>query len=213
MIVNIPLQLFCSHVVVFEKSRETLPWNVWKRTIRPWNTPADGGNTTIPRDANEEWAGPDGNRMCRHSKSFEAWLVEKKSEEVEKQSQQEAKAKQLAQHKLEEEMQKRTRSKTFDEWLREKESNMQPRAGHDVTEATKEARRAQAFSRYNEWLKRKDAEALEREEKIRAEEQRKYEELRKKREEEQRAKWTREKIGKANSVPIWERCTILVSWP
>ena len=141
-------------------------------------------------------------QMSGHRRSFEVWLTAKETQQAKEQADAENEARRLAEHKALEEMQRRMKAKTFDEWLREKDAvNVQSKSDDGTTEAEKEARRAQASFKYIEWMRKKDAEALEREEKIRAEEKRKYEELKKKREEAQESRWTKIKVGKIKSLP------------
>ena len=186
--------------MTFDKTREALPWNAWK-TVK--------GDVTLEKsfadEEDEEEKIRKYQQMSGYRKSFQVWLAEKAAQKAKEQSDAENEAKRLAENKTLEEMQRRMKAKTFDQWIREKDATgVQPKSDDDATDAEKEARRTQASLKYQEWMRKKDAEALEQEEVMRLEEQRKYEQLKKKREEESRTKWPRKTaIFKVNSLPVW----------
>ena len=188
-------QLPVSHAC-HKSPREDLPWNAWK-TVRA--SEAVGESRDSEPNCEHQ-------NTSRRQKSFETWLAAKEDEQARRHMEAQNESKRVTEQKALEEAHRRARTKTFDEWLKDKEAMIaKSKDGEEhlaeVTEAEREARRANVSLRYQQWMKRKDEEAIAREETIMEEERKKFEELKKKKEE-HGARLLKKKLVGTRSLPV-----------
>ncbi|EDO45963.1 predicted protein [Nematostella vectensis] len=179
-----PNRLIDLKVEVSMERRKSLPWNEYRTIQRPEVLSAHAQPEVRNTSA----------RIRR--KSFDIWLNEKEEDNMRKRLQELA-AKRAEEQAREGQLRKKS-GKTYEEWLQDKSKT-------DSLKETTEVRNDRGSLKtsplkFEEWMRRKDQEALEREERARREAEQKYEEKRKRREEVLRAARTFRKLHRKVST-------------
>ena len=155
----------------YSETRENRPWNAWK-TVRKTQMDlidvSDDDDDSSSEDEGEKLSTYLQSTRSRRRKTFDMWLTDKEAQQVREQTELAERAKQEELVKRKQACWRQLTGKTHGQWLEEKAGEIKAEEAAKVR-AAEQSEAQRAIKRYQEWVRRKDEEAIAREERWRRE--------------------------------------------